>query len=770
MQIDIPFFAYILRDTYTLSNYDSGKVTPLSEIRRRLLDSSRSFNPYLPDYIYENRYRHENEVPDKSYIENLGSFITNGFVSLANKYLYKVNGNLYIQKEKLEEWMAVMQLCPPLLICAAYYLNDFRNRSSNSSFFRQVLIPQFSSSAMRIPYVFELDNWINDGKGLMDLHVHLNGTTETDMLWWSQIGQVDKWIASLRDSLVKERVRSQYEQLYIEQEQFIKQLRLALNIIKKLVRIINKDYKLFKNDWDYYIDNGNTPVLAKGAYFYLALFDKIQNEGNLNIACKFHHLILILGNLHKLLVQQKNQKGFTQFGVIPDNDLCWSHESKEYLKRLRQIISDNQFCFIDYLEGRFSPSSQSNDNLKIIKKINDDFEKLCKEISSNRKKVELSLIAHFIKKMDKNPYSHFERHSELRRKISQKSHSLLNVVQRIKHNKWDVQIKGIDAASNEMSAGPEVFSPAFRYMRNHWTGNEDLRITFHAGEDFVHLLSGLRMIVEAEEFLEMRQGDRIGHGTAAGISPALWMERVGDNVHISQGEWMDDLLVTYYLISSEYNPYISLKSLLTKLKDEIEDLAFKIYQKPTSITVLLDSWKCRMYDPRRYLLNDRTAEKDEQQKECVCRRLLSDYHVKDLYFQYHFNSLTKKRYNNMISVSIDKGIFSVEDFIHIQDLVLYKLARKGIALESPITSNLNISFYKELKEHHLERWLKGHSADGKIPMPAVVIGSDDLGIFMTNIFIEYARIMKYLEEKGYNITERMHKIEELSQISQYYRF
>ena len=124
----------------------------------------------------------------------------------------------------------------------------------------------------------------------------------------------------------------------------------------------------------------------------------------------------------------------------------------------------------------------------------------------------------------------------------------------------------------------------------------------------------------------------------------------------------------------------------------------------------------------------------------------------------------------MISVSIDKGIFSVEDFIHIQDLVLYKLARKGIALESPITSNLNISFYKELKEHHLERWLKGHSSDGKIPMPAVVIGSDDLGIFMTNIFIEYARIMKYLEEKGYNITERMHKIEELSQISQYYRF
>lgn len=93
-----------------------------------------------------------------------------------------------------------------------------------------------------------------------------------------------------------------------------------------------------------------------------------------------------MGNLHKLLVQQKNQKGFTQFGVIPDNDLRWSHESKEYLKRLRQIISDNQFCFIDYLEGRFSPSSQSNDNLKIIKKINDDLKSFVRKLAQTEKK------------------------------------------------------------------------------------------------------------------------------------------------------------------------------------------------------------------------------------------------------------------------------------------------------------------------------------------------------------------------------------------------
>src|SRR5690606_6384420 len=46
-------------------------------------------------------------------------------------------------------------------------------------------------------------------------------------------------------------------------------------------------------------------------------------------------------------------------------------------------------------------------------------------------------------------------------------------------------IVGFDAAANELHAGPEVFSPIFRKLQ--YLGYTNF--TYHAGEDFVHLLS-----------------------------------------------------------------------------------------------------------------------------------------------------------------------------------------------------------------------------------------------------------------------------------------
>ena len=54
-----------------------------------------------------------------------------------------------------------------------------------------------------------------------------------------------------------------------------------------------------------------------------------------------------------------------------------------------------------------------------------------------------------------------------------------------------------------------------------------LRTTVHAGEDFSHLLTGLRHVDEAAETLGLREGDRIGHGLALGVDPANWAATVG---------------------------------------------------------------------------------------------------------------------------------------------------------------------------------------------------------------------------------------------------
>ncbi|MBK8663634.1 MAG: hypothetical protein IPN18_18290 [Ignavibacteriales bacterium] len=115
-----------------------------------------------------------------------------------------------------------------------------------------------------------------------------------------------------------------------------------------------------------------------------------------------------------------------------------------------------------------------------------------------------------------------------------------------KDPKFSRYISGIDAASNELVTPPEVFGPAYRYLRKNGINH----FTYHVGEDFVHLLSGLRSIFEAVEFLDLRQGDRIGHGTASAIDAALWSRMVGDELYIKKGEWLDNLIFLHYFIMS----------------------------------------------------------------------------------------------------------------------------------------------------------------------------------------------------------------------------
>ena len=55
-----------------------------------------------------------------------------------------------------------------------------------------------------------------------------------------------------------------------------------------------------------------------------------------------------------------------------------------------------------------------------------------------------------------------------------------------------------------------------------------LRITVHAGEDFVHLLSCLRRLDDAVQYLCLEEGDRIGHGTALGLNPGYVDPNVRD--------------------------------------------------------------------------------------------------------------------------------------------------------------------------------------------------------------------------------------------------
>jgi hypothetical protein len=99
--------------------------------------------------------------------------------------------------------------------------------------------------------------------------------------------------------------------------------------------------------------------------------------------------------------------------------------------------------------------------------------------------------------------------------------------------------RGLDVCSDETSVPAWVMKPlldtvrsaALRgdvYLRSvRREGFPPIRTTAHVGEDFRHLLTGIRNIDEAIEVFGLREGDRLGHAIALGIEPAEWAGRAG---------------------------------------------------------------------------------------------------------------------------------------------------------------------------------------------------------------------------------------------------
>jgi adenosine deaminase len=94
-------------------------------------------------------------------------------------------------------------------------------------------------------------------------------------------------------------------------------------------------------------------------------------------------------------------------------------------------------------------------------------------------------------------------------------------------------IVGVDVAGEEMGVPPRSFARTFRRVRELQdqcklvAGVPPVRLgfTYHAGEDFRDLATGLRHVDEVAHLLDMRPGDRIGHGLALAFPPAAFYER-----------------------------------------------------------------------------------------------------------------------------------------------------------------------------------------------------------------------------------------------------
>jgi hypothetical protein len=302
----------------------------------------------------------------------------------------------------------------------------------------------------------------------------------------------------------------------------------------------------------------------------------------------------------------------------------------------------------------------------------------------------------------------------------------------------------VDCAASEFDTPPEVFSKTYRRLRE--SGMQ--HFTYHAGEDFFHILSGLRAIYEAIQFLDLRRGDRIGHATACGVSIDLWKSNLGETLLIRQGEYMDDLLFAYHLIAQSEND--TLKHLLPKLALRIENYAFNVYEQSCPIVLLEKAWLSRGDNPDR-ILDDKT--KDDE--------------VWKLFTLYH-NEAIRTRYDKVLEVPA-YDILSREELESMQKMLLQYMFEHTIVIETLPTSNVLIGHHHNYSSYHLCNWIRW-SHEG-FNLPPIVVGSDDVGIFATNIYNEYCNIYCLLKkEMKMNHSEIMRVIEQLDHNAELYRF
>lgn len=343
-----------------------------------------------------------------------------------------------------------------------------------------------------------------------------------------------------------------------------------------------------------------------------------------------------------------------------------------------------------------------------------------------------------------------------------------NVINKINEYRREVDklshyLVGIDTASNENHTEPWVFAPIYQATRDSKESGmkllggsvnklKTLGFTYHVGEDYRHIISGLRHVHEVVDKLGFHAGDRIGHGISLGIDIEHWI-RNNPVVFMPRIEHLENLIWLWGNSSSYYDcvPNISLEREMLKVAEEIyEDIdgitpyilwqaynkKFKMFDVDTSR--LVDFCKDKPCSDKNYFCN--LLPIDNQKKAIIVDRILMSYHCKMYLIKMH----------EVIQVRVYHQ--EADAMLHIQNDIRMKLNDKGIVIETNPTSNLSISGMQRLFKHHSVQ-LNKHGLDSTIDNAhglIFTINSDDPTVFNSTVSNEIAYIFYTLLELGYS--------------------
>ncbi|MBO7048716.1 MAG: hypothetical protein J6W62_07395 [Spirochaetia bacterium] len=754
MESQIKFFQC---DMISLNDYHHGYRVSFDDVKRRLLLKQRELNVGISDNCYKLNQK-------KSFygIDSFISFFTKAIPDYIKKYLYINQTKIYVKEDYFIEWQDLITNCSPLFLMAEFLhslhiLSNF-DWQEVQHIFSLYILENSRYTALVSPNIKPLDDFFEQNKGFYDLHIHLNGITESDAVWQSFLSDKYHNLYNISKKINTDSFKQQLEQMGLDYSlnDFLSLINRAKAIREYFFRKIFCDSKhymqerissdSFYNPFLMLVGKPEIPMhpnrqLRYELLMYIIVLKYLEKEQDEHMAMCLHEYLLIAGFFHQLLVQNSMQFGFTQFQNITLNDIR-AETDRNQLNKFLQICGNN-LKNINTIELRFSPKDSIDKQMPILRQIKRDWEKL-QEIVTHKDpsydfKPNYVLIAHFIKQKDKDsiniPFEKLRTNLEKKKLMLQ---SLKNMGSALSK-----KIVAIDAASSEFDTPPEVFAPFFNELREKQCFNH---MTYHAGEDFYHILSGLRAIYEVIMFMQMKNGDRIGHATATGIDIETWLSIVGKQILLPKGEYLDDLVFAYNLINEEHIE--ELFHILQFLNMNIEKLSYEVYDEAYNVSLLIDCWKMRNQEPRNIKFDGDKKKKD--------------------YFEKYNNKIIRKKYNEPVEINVT-DVFNVDQLVKLQQAILCLMQRKEIIIETLPTSNLRIGYHKTLESYQLFNWFKWRKKG--IPIPPIILGTDDPGIFSTNIYNEFALIYCYMVYKeNLSRSETMTFLQEINANSRIYSF
>lgn len=626
--------------------------------------------------------------------------------------------------------------------------------------------------------------------GLNECHLHLHACMTPELSWLLSLNNLSSYERHLMKAN-KDKLKVLYMAVHPELtvEKMLHRMRFAKFLRTELLSINDKGAakNAVLNMWEKYKDfvqysafddtsagGGEIcPNMEKLEWqekkMWNDLFSMAEtNEPCINGLLFFAHLYLLIQNDYlQLCRMNESNKGFDAFQVRAHysslgNSLD-SYYEWAFMKMLNNVSSSNTNC----VEIRITPHLFCRSGVRLTS----IWRNCCKGRRNGFPR--LILTVHFLKNLKRpgkgiDSEVKVERYGESRRRLKRECGGLIQDVRSLRQ-RCDIGIS-IDGAGNELHVPPEVMAPVFRHFERE-TGISYK--TYHCGEDFYHLVSGIRAVYEGVKFLDLKQGNRIGHATAIGISPKLWREEIPGVVVMRQGDWLLDLLFIWKLLSENCH-----KDVL-RIEQIMLPVAMKIFGAALSnegggVHSLSAFYDARELDSE--CLDIGLAVKVDggsgfdpevqrvvkfRKERGICGVRLLKYWLQDR------DSIDEQ--NRLVEV--ERDFLDVDTLLLLQQKVQHIINERNVVLEALPVSNVRISQYQDMRQHHILRWMgvKGHTLPGDEEM-TVCIGSDDPGIFVSDIKNEFYHIFANLRCEGLTPDECMKYIKRLNHAGRVYSF